>query len=345
MNRPPIGIVLVNYMRWQDTIECLESALRSTIPVRIIVIDNASPNDSLAQILAWANGTLAAHPASAEMASHSTPALPKPIDYRLLNPTDLAHPEIAALPPLTIVDSGANLGFAGGNNIGLKLLLADPAIRHFWLLNNDTVIANNTAQILDDVMAATPRVGMAGTTVRFYHQPQRVQVWCGYAFSALTGQAKSIGGGAAADSPINAAEVLDSLDFVLGASLAVSRAFLETVGLMEESYFLYYEEIDWSARNRRLGADAFVTAYAEKAIVWHKEGGSIGSASGKGKRSAFSDYWLTRSRLAFTRRHYPALLPLHWLQTLALAGRRILRKEPDKARKILRALFGKPFSA
>lgn len=339
---PPLGIVLVNYGRWQDTIECLESVFRSTIPVRVVVVDNASPNASLAEITAWARGQRPAEVANPVLAHLTTPPLPKPISFQSLTPADI--PTAVATHPLTIVDSGANLGFAGGNNIGIKLLLADPAITHIWLLNNDTVIAPDTAEILARTMAETPNIGMAGTTVRFYFNPDHVQAWCGYSFSPFTGQAKPLGQGSTAATPIDTAGVLANLDFILGASLAVSRAFVEAVGPMEPSYFLYYEEIDWAVRNRR-HTPPFAVAYAPGAIVWHKEGGSIGSSSKKGQSSPLADYWLSRSRLAFTRRHYPALLPLHWLLTLALAARRLARRQPHKAINLLRALFGRPFSA
>lgn len=340
--RPPLGIVLVNYQRWQDTIECLETVFRSTIPVRVIVVDNASPNGSIAQIIAWARGDLPPNPASPAMAAHSQPPLPKPLDFDVRTPADCHRP---ASRPLTIVDSGTNLGFAGGNNIGLRLLLADSAIDHFWLLNNDTIISPDTAARLNAVMASTPNIGMAGTTVRFYFQPDIVQAHGGYRFSPLTGQARAIGHGSSAHAPVDAATVASTMDFVLGASLAVSRPFLETVGLMEECYFLYYEEIDWAVRNRRRGAAAFALAFADQAVVWHKEGGSIGSSAVKGERSPLADYWLTRSRLAFTRRHYPLLLPLHWLLTLALVARRLGRRQSNKANNLIRALFARPFSA
>lgn len=344
-DRPPIGIVLVNYKGWQDTIECLESILHSSIAVRIVVVDNASPNDSMTEIRAWAQGKRLAEPASKAMQHFIGTPASKPVDHRVFKATDLEKSSQGPMPILTIVESETNLGFAGGNNIGLKYLMNDPSIDHFWLLNNDTVIANDTAEKLDEAMRADPKIGMAGTTVCFYFDPDTIQAKCGYKFSRLTGQAKAVGHGSKLSQQSENNSISCDVDFILGASLAVTRNFLINIGYMEESYFLYYEEIDWSTRNRRRNAGAFSTAYATDAIVWHKEGGSIGSSSKKGKRSALADYWLSRSRLKFTRRYYPYLLPLHWLQTLALVGRRFVRGQPANARNILRALFGRPFSA
>ena len=335
-----VGVVLVNWNRWRDTVEVLESLLRSSVPVRVIVVDNASADGSLDQIEGWAHGDVPAEAASQAMVRFSTPALPKPVRLRRLGPDDLAMAISLPEDGVTLVDSGGNLGFAGGNNVGLKLLLTDPAISCFWLLNNDTVVETDTAQQIAATMAATPDIGMCGTVVRFYWAPDTVQALNGYRFNIWTGAATPIHGRLPAAAPFDAAAVAAATDFVLGASLAVSRDFLNGVGLMEEGYFLYFEEIDWAVRNRRRGDNSFGVGFAPAATVYHKEGGSIGSSGVKGQRSEMADYWLNRSRLAFVRRYYPWLLPWHWLFTLALIGRRLLRRQPKKARVIVKALFG-----
>jgi GT2 family glycosyltransferase len=332
----PLGIVLVNWNRWADTIECLESVLRSTIPVRIVVVDNGSNDGSLDRIAAWANGEQAVVPISEAMARFSQPPCPKPIPFARLSVDDLQKPDAAARQILTLVDAGTNLGFAGGNNAGLRLLLAIPAIQRFWLLNNDTVIEPNAAEALVRRMMATHDVGMCGTIVRYYHKPDIVQALNGHRFNIWSGQSQGIGNNKPISTPFDPKRVVDQTDFVVGASLAVSRRFLETIGPMEDRYFLYFEEIDWAARNDR----RFTIGFAHGATVFHKEGGSIGSSGQPGARSLGSEYWLTRSRLAFIRRNRPILLPWHWLVTLSLIFRRLLQRQFRKAREITRALFG-----
>jgi GT2 family glycosyltransferase len=333
-----LGVVIVNYKRAEDTIECLESVLRSSVPLRVVVIDNASNDGSAERIMGWAAGTVSPTVASDAMAARSQPPIPKPEPLLRLSVgaigTDPSNGR------LTLIESPDNLGFAGGNNLGLKHLLADEALTCFWLLNNDTVIAPDTAEALLAEMESTPRIGMCGTTVCYYWRPGVIQALNGLRYDRLRGTAAAIGGGQPVDMPHDKHAVAAATDFVLGASLCVSRPFLKTVGMMEESYFLYFEELDWATRNERLGADRFTTAFADRAMVWHKEGGSIGSSSVKGQRSAFSDYWLTRSRLGYVRRFSPLLLPWHWLLTIGLAGRRLLRRQPDKARTVMRALLG-----
>ena len=340
---PPLGVVLVNWNRWQDSIECLESVLRSPCPLHVVLVDNASSDGSLDHIAAWARGEQTAAPAAANMAGFSRPPLPKPLPVTIMDAAAAHAPGAMAGPGLTLVQSGGNLGFAGGNNVGLRLLMACPDVDLFWLLNNDTVMAPGAAEALTDSMTGAA-LGMCGTVVRFYHQPDRVQALNGSRFSVWTGQSTGIGGGQRADRPFDAAEIVRQTDYVLGASLAVSRAFLTNIGMMEESYFLYYEEIDWAVRNRR-AKKPLPIGFSPGAIVYHKEGGSIGSSSRKGARSPLADYWLCRSRLAFVRRHYPWLLPLHWLLTLALMARRLARGQPQKAKLLLGALFERPFSA
>ena len=331
-----LGVVLVNYKRWSDTIECLESVFRSTIPLRVIVVDNGSGDGSLDRIAEWADGTREAAPLKADMARFSQPALPKPIPYRRISTDALGAAGGASDVLLTLVDSGGNLGFAAGNNIGLRLFLTDPRIEFFWLLNNDTVIEATAAAALVTRMSATHKIGMCGTVVRFYHTPDMIQVLGGSRFSLLTGQGKGIGARQPAAMAFDPAKVTAEIDFVLGASLATSRAFLEVVGPMDESFFLYFEEIEWAKRSE----GRFSIGFAHGATVYHKEGGSIGSSGVPGKRSESSEYWLTRSRLTFVRRYAPILLPWHWLFTLILVARRVLRGHLRKAGVILRALFG-----
>ena len=331
-----LGLVLVNYKRWSDTIECLESVFRSTIPLRVIVVDNGSDDGSLDRIAEWAQGTREATALKADMARFSQPPLPKPIPFRRLATADLAGAGGPSDVPLTLIDSGGNLGFAAGNNIGLRLLLTDPRIGVFWLLNNDTVIEPTAAAALVARMSATHKIGMCGTVVRFYHRPDTIQVLGGSSFSLLTGQGRGIGGRQPASTAYDPAKVASQIDFVLGASLATSREFLEVVGPMDESFFLYFEEIEWAKRS----AGRFSISFAHGATVYHKEGGSIGSSGVPGKRSNASEYWLTRSRLTFIRRYAPILLPWHWLFTLMIAARRVLRGQLAKAGVILRAMFG-----
>jgi GT2 family glycosyltransferase len=334
---PRLGVILVNYRRADDTIECLESLMRSNIPLRVVVVDNESGDGSMDAIAAWAAGQRPSVPADAAMAALTDPPLPKPVAATRLTAAAAASTDPG--PALTLIDAGRNGGFAAGNNAGLVHLQRDPGLEYFWLLNNDTIVEPDAAAALVAHFDAAPRVGMCGTMVRFYWQPELVQALGGHRFNTLTGRSLGIGCGTPASAPIDPVAVGRQTDFVLGASLAVSRAFLDTIGPMDEGYFLYFEEVDWAARNH----GRFDIGFASAATVFHKEGSSIGSSSTRGGRSAFSDYWLTRSRLRFTRRHKPLLLPLHMLLTLAFGARRLTQSQGRNALAMLRALMGRGY--
>ena len=337
--QPRLGVVIVNWNRRDFTVECLESLMRSDTALQVVVVDNGSSDGSIAGLCDWAAGHAPYIPPEGPLGALTTPPLQPPIALAVIS---------ASAPPvpgrISVIDGGGNLGFAGGNNVGLAHLARDPGLTHFWLLNNDTVVAPDAAAAILRAFDADPAIGICGTVVRYYSRPDVVQALNGYRFSKLTGTAAAIGASLilppGATQPLAAAEIAAQTDFVLGASLAVSRNFLETVGPMCEDYFLYFEEIDWATRN----AGRFATGFAADADVWHKAGGSIGSGEGHGTRSAGSDYYMTRARLVFIRNHYPWLVPLHYLQGLGIAARRLLRHQPANAAAILKALRGAPLS-
>ncbi|MBC7504937.1 MAG: glycosyltransferase family 2 protein [Sandarakinorhabdus sp.] len=334
-----LGVVIVNWNRCGFTIECLESLMRSDVPLQVVVVDNGSTDGSIAGLVDWSTGCTPSSPPDHPLGSLITPPLGTPVALTITPATVLPTPGY-----ISVIDAGGNLGFAGGNNIGLAHLARDPDLTHFWLLNNDTVVAPDAAGALLRCFEADPAIGMCGTVVRFYSRPDVVQALNGYRFSKISGAATPIGGSLhlppGAQLPQTPTEIAAQTDFVLGASLAVSRAFVDQIGPMSEDYFLYFEEIDWATRN----AGRFKTGFAADASVWHKAGGSIGSGEGHGTRGPGSDYYMTRARLLFTRNHYPWLLPLHYLQGLVIAARRRLRGQPSNARSILRALLGAPLS-
>lgn len=342
---PLLGVVIVNFRGSGDTIECLESLLRSTLPMKVAVVENGSGDDSTERLRAWAAGKLDAAPESSQMVAFSSPPLSKPLPLAEIDAKSGGSDgrSFGPVMSLTLIKSDQNLGFAGGNNLGLRYLLGDGQLKHFWLLNNDTVVAPDAAMALLSRMMATPRVGMCGTVVRHYWQPDRVQALNGSSYNIYTGSSRSLGGDQPATVQYGPQDVADATDFVLGASLAASRGFLAEVGLMEEDYFLYFEEIDWSVRNRRLRDRAFETAFAHGATVFHKAGRSIGSGSARSKRSAFADYWLARSRLKFTWRYYRWLWPLHWAVSWGQVLRRLIRNQHSNARAITRAALGRTF--
>lgn len=333
-----LAIILLNWRNPSDTIECLESVFRSDFPAKIIVCDNASGDGSVDQIIRWAEGTNEASAKSEAMLGFSSPAVLKPITIQHLNAEDV-NSGAAPTAQLTIIETGGNLGFAGGNNVGLQCALNDPLIQYFWLLNNDTVIDSQAPAAVVRAFqqnndSSKLNIGMLGTLVRYYYAPNTVQALNGSRFNPWNGRGYSIGGGQNIADIGDIQAVAQKTDYVLGASLAVSRDFLRDVGLMEEGYFLYFEEIDWATRAR----GKFSIGYAEDAIIYHKEGGSIGSNIISSKRSAMSEFYLSQSKLRFTRKHHPYKLPIVTLFEITLAMKRMAQANFKNGSAILKGI-------
>lgn len=204
---------------------------------------------------------------------------------------------------LVLIQTGANLGFAGGNNAGLRYAMQDPAMRYVWLLNNDVVIRADALSRLvarmEEHHAGARPAGMCGSTLLYYHRPETAQVLGGAHYSRWRCRAMPIGPGKFSSGAVDRQSVEDRLAYVAGASMLVSRDFLATVGLMHEGYFLYYEEMDWAMRARR----QYALRYAPDSIVYHKEGGTIGTAS-LSRPSPLSVFYMQRSRVLFMKRFF-----------------------------------------
>lgn len=332
-----LGVVVVNWRQPGFTIECLESLLRLPAEVRIVVVDNGSGDDSLAMLRAWARGDLPYAAPPGPLARLTMPPVAKPVALVPAGPATRV-PRGASAPRLTLLESPDNLGFAGGNNLGARYLLSDPAIDYVWFVNNDAIVAASAAQALVGTFAADPKIGMVGTTVCHYDRPDIIQARNGARFSVLTGNGHPIDNGKPATGPVDSKRVVDQTGFVTGASLAISRALWNAVGEMSERYFLYYEEIDWATRAK----DRFRLGYARAARVYHRHGGTIGSAPSRAKRSPRAEYWMLRSRLRFYAAHYPLLLPVQWLYGLGQLAWQGLQGRTAKIGPMLRALLGRP---
>lgn len=332
-----LGVVLVNYKNANDTIECLESLIRSTVGIQIVVVDNNSDDGSVELLEQWSAGCYGVTPKNGDLArlSSGSNRMGKSLKVVKAAELDISVPERNRI---SVIRSSQNGGFAAGNNLGLRHLLVDPQIDHFWILNNDTAVEADAAERLLHKAQSDSTIGMCGSTVRFYYRPNIVQALGGHTFNWLNGSSLGIGFGHNIANGLTVQEVERDLDFITGASMCVSRGFLSSVGLMNEDYFLYYEEMDWAARSE----GRFRMGFEPTAIVYHKEGGSIGSSSKKGQRSPLSEYYLVRSRIVFIRNYRPRFLLTNYVVAVAQCFSRLVRLEPRKATAIARALFGMP---
>ncbi len=334
-----VYVLVVNWNGWQDTIECLESVLRLDYPnYQVIVCDNGSTDGSLDRITAWAEGH-SAPSVVAEKTLHqnlSAPPVTKPLSYTIYSRQEAEEGGTLSLDPrLILIRTGGNLGYSGGNNVGLRYALARGDLSYVWLLNNDTVVEPQSLMALIARMADKPSAGMCGSTLIHYGSPGRIQARGGGWYCKWIGLPWHIGQLEKASVQGRQAHVEKWMNYVVGASMLVSRDFLQETGLMCEDFFLYFEEIDWIMRAPK----HFSLAYAPESTVYHKVGASIGTSSDPRKKSFLCDYYSIRNRIRFTRKHCPiALLTVYPVLCFAILNR-LLFGQWTRALMILRLLL------
>ncbi|WP_276957944.1 glycosyltransferase family 2 protein [Allomeiothermus silvanus] len=214
--------------------------------------------------------------------------------------TDGSAEEIRkAKPQVNLLETRQNLGFAGGNNIGIRYALEQGA-EYIWLLNNDTVVDPDALTAMVELAEKDCRIGVVGSVLYYMEQPTKVQAWGGGRVNLLTGRSRHL---LAPGEP----------HYITGASMLLRREALEQVGLLDEGFFMYWEDADLSFRLRQKG---WMVAVAPESKVLHKE-----SASAK-KGSPRQDILYNASAVRFFRRH--AQLPSLPI-TLGIGGRMLKR--------------------
>jgi GT2 family glycosyltransferase len=315
--RVRVYVIIVNWNGGSDTVECLESLFRSDYPrFTALVCDNGSSDDSLEMIKKWAGA--------------------RGLQWRHCEAEESPGAAPGAEVPLVLLSSRRNLGFAGGNNLGIRYALAAAECDFVWLLNNDTTVEPDALSHLVRRMADSPRAGICGSTLRLYHRRDRVQAFGGGRYLPWIGLPWHYGRFRPSGGSIDAARAERSMNYVEGASMLVSRRFVEEVGPMCEDYFLYFEEADWSARGR----GRFGLAYAPLSVVYHKVGASIGTSRNPLAKSYLSDYFNIRNRILFTRRFHPAALPTVYLVLLGALLLRLSLGQWGRAAMVARLMLG-----
>jgi len=315
MKNPKSYIILLNYSGWQDTIECLESVLRNDYPnYQAIVIDNNSPNNSMEYLKAWADGRLDAWVSPKNpLRNLSFPPLKKPIPYVYYtreeaekggNP-DLEEKLKEKIPegittkyPIVFIQTGDNLGFAGGNNVGIRYALAKDDFDSVILLNNDTVIKRDTISNLINARIKYGERAIYGGRIYYYSDPSKIW-YDGGKFNEWIGRSVHINMGKSKNE-IKGDLTIKEVNFITFCYVLIPKFILKNIGLLDESYFMYVEDLDYSYKVWKAGYKLYNISNAE---VWHKAGAS----SGKEEVSEFSAYWMMRSRVKFIRSKLPFL--------------------------------------
>lgn len=204
----------------------------------------------------------------------------------------------AEFPQITLICLERNRGFTGGNNAGIARALGDGA-DYVMLLNNDTEVAPDLLQRLVDYAEARPRCGIVGPLIYYYDEPRRI--WsAGGAVDPCSAASTSLREGKLDDRSEQPVQV----DYISGCALLIKRSVVEQVGLLDDRFFIYYEETDWCARVRELGYEIWLVPQGH---VWHK------IAFGAREASPRYEYLMTRNRLLYLKKRGASFARIAWV--------------------------------
>jgi hypothetical protein len=275
-NKPYVAIIILNWNGWKDTIECLESIFKNNYPnYQIIVIDNASTNNSMNKIKEWAEGKQEIISPVQENPLHylSHPPHKKPIPYLYCNSKEIETDAFLLSAqnikyPLVLVQSEENLGFAKGNNIGLRYSLNKKIFDFAWLLNNDTVILKDTLEALVNIMTDYPEFGVITPRINHYYNINRI--WNSGGMLTLTGNKYYFEHNQVI--PNNKRKnTLIKTTFITGCAMFLRRSIIEKYGILTENFFMGEEDYEFSLRMKRKNIKM---ACDRSTTIYHKIGQS-----------------------------------------------------------------------
>lgn len=317
-----VTVIVINWNGWRDTVNCVQSIIDLKHQLyHLLICDNGSSDDSFDRLSDWL------------MSIAGTTSHPYQNLGTGLQTVRFEGNFSPVLKSVYLLRLPKNFGYAGAINRclvwGQRTLMA----RDFWLLNNDVKV---DSQALAQLVAATrsaPDIGLCGSVLLDWDHPESVQAIGGIfrRYLAVGWHMKELPVGADRHQ-----DVFFDIDYPVGASLFVTHEYLEAVGLMDDAYFLYYEEMDWVERGRRHG---FRPAVALKSLVQHKEGASTGSHGGVRSKSLLSEHYGVVNRLRITRKFWPLYLPVVWMSLWLVVLDRVVHGEWARAGLVLQLMF------
>ncbi len=227
---PKVVVVVVHTKNFDNTVECVESLFLSDYANSTLIICDNSSNVPLSDHLVERIKAVTNY------------------DINILTKTDLCQLSDVSIDGINILRCGQNLGYAAAANLGFILALQDTSTKYVWLLNDDVAVEPSCLKHMICRSEAVPNAGICGSRCVYYHSSDRIQALGGGKFFRWSGRSALIGNMSQANTVVNQSHIEQELDFVFGASMLVSRSFLENVGLMSEEYFIYCEELDWAMR-------------------------------------------------------------------------------------------------
>jgi hypothetical protein len=325
-DRSRVAILIVGFRNAQDVKACLTALSRATAEPRfdVFVCENGGPGSF--------------HELCDALAGQEGPCVSRVDDFsealasagRFVDITCFA---LGGRPSRVWLGcAGQNLGYAGGVNAWLDRLLKMPDYDGAWILNPDAEPDPNALRALVD-RAVTAGKGMVGSTIVPSVGCSHIHCRGGLRWRKLRTNLALIGLGEPVDEAVDPEAVEADLDCIAGGSMYVTRACLEKIGLMDERFFLFYEDADWSFRAKKHGL-----GYAPDSIVPHKGGTTIGSARLRAERSPLSVYLDSRNHLHFVRMHCGRYFPIAILLGCVEAASYLLASSPRNFKAAIEGL-------
>jgi GT2 family glycosyltransferase len=237
----------------------------------------------------------------------------------------------AEFPVITVIRNKENMGFTGGNNVGIRRALEQGA-DYILLLNNDTVVATNFLSELIRAGESDGRIGLLNPKILYFEPSDRIW-YAGGSFNIWKGIA-SHRGNREVDRGLY--DLPEEVTFITGCAFLIKTEVIRKIGMLDDYLFYACEDTDWTIRSLKAGYKAL---YVPSSVIWHKESMDVKRNAGK----AFRDFYNVRNSLLLARRHSKAY---HWpsfLFYLALmvsnrtAGY-LIRGEFDRVRALYRGL-------
>ena len=285
--RPKVVIIVLNWNGWRDTIECLESLNEVRYDnLEVIVVDNASKDESLEKIVSWCNKN--------EIFYHKLfRELDSPEKIPALNSGEKCCGK-GAIKQLVLISLNENAGFCLGNNIGMRQAAANGA-EFFLILNNDTIVTPNFLRPMVETAQQEEKIGLVGGIICYADNPDMIWFAGGslnkYLESLLEFQGKFY-------TRVKFDRILNT-DLVTGCMMLIPRRVYDRLGGFYEGFFIWSEDWEYSLRAKRAG---YKLVLATRAKIYHKCGRSLGIMK------PLSYYYGTRNRLMLKRMYLPRSL-------------------------------------
>ncbi|NRR91471.1 glycosyltransferase family 2 protein [Winogradskyella undariae] len=296
-----VYIILVNYNNETDTIECLESLLKQSYSnYQVLVVDNSETEDSFNVLKDWSKGKYQDEIIT-KFPNLVFPLITKPVSNISLSEKEFSHKIEDIHDKVIFIKSEKNEGFAAANNIVLNALKTVKQDFICWLLNNDTVVKSSALDAIVTHSLSQNNHGVLGTSLMEYSCGEEIQSIGGLYNPKI--------------SKLNISKNEDefrkseAIKYPNGASMVVTKDYLDIVGPLSEDYFLYFEELDWVLKGAK---KAFEPSFLVEELVYHKGGSSTG------KNSTLADYYYTRGRLILTLKFFKKFAPLVFLLTFVM---------------------------